>query len=345
MPHRTFAWFVWPSFLAMILFIALPIVSVSVQSLFVEHRQIMREVENCSPFKCETVLQIDAEATDKLKEAAPLGRFNGLGTYGNRAHLAITEVGEIWATTETLGAFIKGVYNLPFYKALFFTLTYTFIVTPFVIILGLLIALGVNRLPAIVKGPTIFASLLPMIVTPLVGSLILFWMVDADGIIGATLQLIFDDPDLSLKASAPLTWVMLIVYGIWHSTPFAFVVFYAGLQTVPQETIEAAKIDGASRLQQVRYVIVPYMAPLVVFITLMQLMDNFRVFEPIVAFSASSKATTLSWIIFNDLTGQDKLFGSAAATSMMTIIGVCILLTPVLIHTWREFNSRRARFV
>ena len=62
------------------------------------------------------------------------------------------------------------------------------------------IALGVNRLPQVVKGPTIFASLLPMIVTPLIGSLILFWMVDADGIIGATLQLLFDDPDLSLKA-------------------------------------------------------------------------------------------------------------------------------------------------
>ena len=55
-----------------------------------------------------------------------------------------------------------------------------------------IVALGVNALPAvIVKGPTILASLLPMIVTPLIGSLILFWMVDADGIIGATLQLIF----------------------------------------------------------------------------------------------------------------------------------------------------------
>ena len=193
----------------------------------------------------------------------------------------------------------SGVYNLPFYKALFFTLTYTFLVAPSVLILGLFIALGVNRLPQLVKGPTIFASLLPMIVTPLIGSLILFWMVDADGIIGATLQLIFDNPDLSLKASAPLTWIMLIIYGIWHSTPFAFVVFYAGLQTVPSDTLEAAQIDGASRWQRVRFVIVPYMMPLAIFILLMQLMDGLRVFEPIVGFSASAKATSLSWIIFN----------------------------------------------
>ena len=81
--------------------------------------------------------------------------------------------------------------------------------------------------------------------------------------------------------------------------------------------------------------------PLAIFVTLMQLMDNFRVFEPIVGFSASANATSLSWIIFNDLRGEDdQLFGSAAATSMLTIIGVAILLTPVLIRAWREFNSK-----
>ena len=340
MKHTTFAKFIWPSFLAMILFIALPIVSVAVQSLFVEHEQVMREVENCDPFKCTTTLQVDLDAMAELREEAPLGQFNGLGTYRNRAHLAFAEVSEIWSTTETLGDFVRGVYNLPFYKALMFTLTYTGVVTPLVIVFGLFIALGVNRLPKVTRGPTIFASLLPMIVTPLIGGLILFWMVDADGIIGATLQIIFDDPNLSLKASTSLTWIMLMVYGVWHSTPFAFVVFYAGLQTVPTDTIEAARIDGASRWQQVRYVILPYMMPLLVFITLMQLMDNFRVLEPIVAFSANSKATSLSMFIYNDLSGQDKLFGSAAATSMLTILGVAILLTPVLIRTWRDFNRR-----
>ena len=340
MPHRTFTWFILPSLLAMILFIALPIVSVAIQSMYVEHPQVMKEVENCGPVKCEKVLQVDTQETARLNAETPLGRFNGFGTYTNRAHLAFDEVAEIWKTKESFGDFLSGVYNLPFYKALSFTLVYTAVVTPFVIVLGLFIALGVNRLPRIARGPTIFASLLPMIVTPLIGSLILFWMVDADGIIGATLQLIFDDPDLSLKASAPLTWIMLIVYGIWHSAPFSFIVFYAGLQTVPADTLEAAKIDGASRWEQIRYVVVPYIMPLLVFITLMQLMDNFRVFEPVVGFSADSKATSLSWIIYNDLFGDTKLFGSAAATSMMTIIGVCILLLPVLIRTWRDFNRK-----
>lgn len=341
MPHRTFFWFILPSLTAMVLFIALPIASVVVQSLFVQHDQVIVEVESCTPFRCETSTQVDFEATAKLRAEQPLGKFNGLGTYLNRNHLAVEEVALVWGTADSPGAFVAELYNLPFYKALSFTLVYTAVVTPFVIVLGLFIALGVNSVPAFIKGPTIFASLLPMIVTPLIGSLTLFWMIDAEGILGATLQRIFDDNALSLKASPELTWIMLIVYGIWHSAPFAFIVFYAGLQTVPVETIEAAMIDGATRWQRVRYVVVPYMMPLVVFVTLIQLMDNFRVFEPIVGFSASANATSLSWIIFNDLRGQDiQLFGSAAATSLLTILGVAVLLTPVLIRTWRDFNRK-----
>jgi len=71
---------------------------------------------------------------------------------------------------------------------------------------------------------------------------------------------------------------------------------------------------------------------------LMQLMDNFRVFEPIIGFSAEAHATSLSWIIYNDLGGETRLLSSAATTSVLTIIGVSILLMPVLVRTWREFN-------
>ena len=132
-----------------------------------------------------------------------------------------------------------------------------------------------------------------------------------------------------------------MVYGVWHSAPFAFIVFYAGLQTVPSETMEAAMIDGATRWERTRYVVLPHLMPLTIFISLIQLMDNFRVFEPIVGFSAQANATSLSWIIFNDLAGSEgQFFGSAAATSVITIIGVSILLFPVLIRTWRDFSRK-----
>ena len=133
---------------------------------------------------------------------------------------------------------------------------------------------------------------------------------------------------------------MLIVYGVWSSAPFAFVVFYAGLQTLPQDTLESSRIDGATRWQQVRYVVIPHILPLLNFVALIQLMDNFRVFEPIIGFNAEAHATSLSWIIFNDLSGETQLLSSASTTSVLTIIGVSILLSPVLVSTWREFNSK-----
>jgi ABC-type sugar transport system permease subunit len=342
MPHRTFFWFILPSALAMIIFIALPIVSVIVQSLYIEHERVIVVSENCDPFGCKKDMRVDAAATEKLLHDEPLGRFNGLGTYFNRKHLATTEVAEQWRASSGWSDFFGRLMNLPFHKALFFTLAYVAVVTPFVLALGFMIALAVNRLPAIVKGPVIFTSLLPMIITPLIGSLVLFWMIDSSGIIGAMIQKLAGDPNLSLKASSGLTWLTLFIYGIWHSTPFAFVVFYAGLQTVPSDTLESAMVDGASRWERIRYVVMPHLAPLAVFIMLIQLMDNFRVFEPIVGFSAEAHATSLSWAIYNDLrtTGSPN-FGSAAATSMLTIVGISILLIPVLVRTWREFNRAR----
>lgn len=342
MPHKTFLYFIWPSLFAMFLFIALPIVSVVYQSLHVEHEKVLVVGETCSPFSgCTQEVSIDVEAMEALRQEAPAGRFNGFGTYFNASHLATNEVAEIFIESSSFREFRNGIMNLPFYSALIFTITYTLVVTPLVMLVGFAIALVVNMVPRLFKGPVIFFSLLPMIVTPLIGSLVLFWMIDSRGVIGASLQTMFDDPSLSLKASPTLTWLTLFVYGVWHSVPFAFVVFYAGLQTVPQDTMESAMVDGANRWERIRFVTMPHLVPLATFIALMQLMDNFRVFEPIIGFSASASATSLSYMIFNDLRISDTpLYGSAAATSMLTILGIIVLLLPVLRQNWREFNRK-----
>ena len=94
MKHRTFIWFVLPSLAAMVLFIALPVMSVFVQSLFVEHKQVLVVTENCGPFGCMQETTVDVEATRQLVEHAPLGKFNGLGIYTNRNHLAFAEVAD-----------------------------------------------------------------------------------------------------------------------------------------------------------------------------------------------------------------------------------------------------------
>lgn len=341
MPHRTFLTFIFPSILAMLLFITLPILSVVVQSLYHEPDAILTVVENCDPFGCKKSTKVDVAAMAAFKAEHPMGQFSGLDNYLNHNHLAVEDMRTILSSGATLGEMAAQVMNLPFYRALAFTLTYCFFVTPVAMALGFAVALGVNSLPRRVRGPAIFVSILPMIITPLVGSLIVSWMFNPSGIIGASLQWLTGDPGLSLRASPVLTWVVLLGYGVWTNGPFSFVVFYAGLQTVPQDTLESARIDGANRWQATRFVTMPHLAPLATFVALVQLMDNFRVFEPIVGFSAEANATSLSWLVFNDLVSQDaQQFGSAGATSVMTIAGVLVLLAPVLVRTWRDFNRK-----
>ncbi|HAB76532.1 MAG TPA: ABC transporter permease, partial [Planktomarina temperata] len=105
MAHRTFFWFILPSLAAMLLFIALPLVSVAVQSLHIEHEQVLKVTKNCGPFGCKEETTVDAEATQSLRAEKPLGRFNGLKTYFDRGHLATAEVAQAWQARSSLGGF------------------------------------------------------------------------------------------------------------------------------------------------------------------------------------------------------------------------------------------------
>ncbi len=342
MPHKTFIAFMLPSMLAMLLFIALPIGSIIVQSLFVEHDKVLTTTESCQPLSaCVIETVVDAEATAALRQERPLGQFNGFGTYIDRNHLAFAELGAIFSSNAGVGDVVSRIFNLPLYKALIFTFAFTVVVTPLAMLLGFLIALAVNSLSRAVKGPVIFFSLIPMLITPLIGSLILYWMINAEGVLGAALQSLFNDPDLSLKSSPVLTWITLMTYGVWTNAPFSFIVFYAGLQAVPQDTVEAAMIDGASRIERIRYVVLPSLRPLILFVLLVQLMDNFRVFEPIIGLNASASATSLSYLVFSSLNTQTiQLFGSAAATSVITIAFIAVILIPVVLNVARDLNLK-----
>jgi ABC-type sulfate transport system permease subunit len=113
--------------------------------------------------------QLTKTATAALRQEKPLGRFVGLSVYLDRGHLAIKEVGELWATHESWGGFLSAINNLPFYRAMAFTLTFVAIVTPLTLVFGMAIALAINSLHRHLKGLMIFFSLLPFIVTPLGG--------------------------------------------------------------------------------------------------------------------------------------------------------------------------------
>lgn len=220
-----------------------------------------------------------------------------------------------------------------FADALGFTLLYVLATTPFVLAGGLAMALAMNRVTQRAKAVFISAALLPFIITPVVGALAIKWLFRDDGLV----------PQLLSQLGLQVYWMgqawsarlLIVLYGIWHVTPFAFVVFYAGLQSVPQDTLEAARLDGASRWQQLRHVTLPHLAPLVAFVTLIHLMDAYRVFEPVLVLTKGAFTASVQYLTYSLLLEENNPF-KASAAAVLTLIGIALLLLPLLRRTWRE---------
>jgi multiple sugar transport system permease protein len=337
MKTRTLLAFVAPSLFMMVVFIALPLVSVFWQS-FHNTQGIFREVtvESCSPGFLRQICtkEVRSEAvTDAQGHPLTQTVFIGWESYALLLQPAELRraLGEGWRG-------LSQILEIDFYRALRFTLTFTLITLPFVIGLGLAIALMVESMTRAIRGPLIFISLLPYIITPVVGALSIRWLFVGDGILTAAVSALVGQKVYLLTQGWSLELLMLF-YRVWHVAPFAFIVFYAGLQTVDQDTLESAVIDGASRLERLRYVVLPHLAPLIMFVALIHLMDSYRVFDEIIGFSSQAHRISLQWLTFSylapDQTGN-RAISRASASAMLTIIGVAILLTPLLMRSWRD---------
>jgi len=336
MRRRTFIAFVAPSLVVMALLIALPLVAVLAQSFFVT-TEVLHTVEqrNCDPFGCRTeevLMPVVGDDGRIVRET----RWVGFDNYR-----ALLQPATVAAAFTVGGRGFAQIANIDFYRALRFTLTFTLITLPLVLLVGLALALAVNRALQALRGPVIFISLLPFIITPVIGALSIRWLFIGDGILTAALEW-FLERDIALFAHGWTIEVLMLFYRVWHVAPFAFVVFYAALQTVSQDALEAALIDGATRLQRLRYIIIPHLMPLIVFVALIHLMDAYRVFEEIVGFSAQAHRISLQWLTFDLLQPDDsgnRAIARASASAMLTMVGVTLLLAPVLRRTWRDYGG------
>ncbi|MEM9795667.1 MAG: sugar ABC transporter permease [Pseudomonadota bacterium] len=338
MKFRTFAMFVGPSVLLMLLFIAFPLITVFLNSFQVTNPVFQtQEVETCTPgFLTQT-------CTTEVKTVPIIGEDGTMLTrteWVGFASYANVLGGDRFL--RALGDFdIGAILQIDFWKALRFTLTFTLITLPLVIGLGLAIAVVVNNATRAVKGPVIFVSLLPFIITPVIGALSIRWLFYGDGIVTVWLEALMNT-DLSVAATGWAIELLMMFYRVWHVAPFAFVIFYAGLQTVNQDTLESAIIDGASRWERLRYVVIPHLMPLIVFVTLIHLMDAYRAFEEVIGFSSESYRITLQYLTWDYLTPDDagnRAISSASASAMLTMIGVVILLAAPLRRTWRDHRG------
>ena len=320
MKTRSFARFVAPSVLLMLALLALPLVMtvvLSVRNCALELELVT--VQQTGPFGAQEVVTQRAKV-DERGRAVQQCRYVGAEYY--RKMLGLSGDAE-----QAVGE------NIEFWGALRFTLLYTFATTPFVLGGGLALALAMNKVTQRLKGLFIAASLLPFIVTPVVGALAIKWLFRDNGLV----------PHLLAQVGVQIFWMaqawsaqlLVILYGIWHVLPFAFIVLYAGLQSVPQDALEAATIDGASHLQKLRFVTLPHLMPLVVFVTLIHLMDAYRVFEPVLVLTQGAFTTSVQYLTYYVLLQEDNPY-KASAAAVLTIVGIAVLLIPLLRKTWRE---------
>ena len=340
MKFKTFAAFVGPSLALMLVFIAAPLIGVLWQSFHLTQPVFETvEVESCTPGFTGQICTTELKTRPILDEngrTVTETSYVGLQSYRN-----VLEPDRLWEAIARDRW--PDILNIDFWAALRFTLTFTLITLPLILLFGLGIALAVNNAVRSIRGPVIFVSLLPFIITPVIGALSIRWLFIGDGIMTAFLEW-WLGRDIAMFAQGWTIELLMLFYRVWHVAPFAFVVFYAGLQTVNMDTLESAVIDGASRWERLRYVVIPHLMPLIIFVALIHLMDAYRVFEEIVGFSSQAHVISLQWLTYDFLTPDDagnRSVSRASASAMLTMIGIVVLLVPLLRRTWRDHRGSR----
>ncbi len=221
-----------------------------------------------------------------------------------------------------------------FWDSLEFTLLFIAATVPTRIVLGLIFALLLDQVKRF-RGIFIAAALVPFVLTPVVGTLIFRDMFDRGGLYWYWMQQVFDYRLFMNSTTVPL---LIIFHNIWTATPFAMIVLFAGLQTLPPEALEAARVDGASWLRQLWHVAIPHMRSLFVFIALISIMDSYRVFDSVFVLTQQNPifdAETIMYYNFQVALSFGRL-GKANAMSVLTVIGIFVVLIPFLIMTYRE---------
>lgn len=169
-----------------------------------------------------------------------------------------------------------------FLAALWHTLVYAVVALTFEFLIGLGLALLLNRE---MRGRSLFrASLLvPLMLPPVVVGVVWRLMLNPNfGAINGTLKSLgFNTERLTWTASPKLALMSVIAVDVWQWTPFVFLVLLAGLQAIPQEPYEAARIDGSSAWQTFRHITLPLLKPAILIALLLRTMDLLRVFDQI----------------------------------------------------------------
>jgi multiple sugar transport system permease protein len=222
--------------------------------------------------------------------------------------------------------FIEMAKDPFFWKALKNTAIYTGSAVAVEFVLGLSLAL---LLSSKIKGRGIFRSLMlsPMMLPPIVAAIIFKVIYIPDfGVINWFLGLVGIE-GIVWEASVDTALFSVILVDIWEWTPFMFLILLAGLQALPLDPYESAKVDGASEIQIFFYITFPLLKPAVLIALLLRIMDTLRIFDQVFIMTRGGPANatvTMSLYIYQHGFRFSNIGYATAMSFIMLILTVLI---------------------
>ncbi|MEV4085517.1 carbohydrate ABC transporter permease [Nonomuraea fuscirosea] len=202
---------------------------------------------------------------------------------------------------------------------------------PLSMVTGLLLALLVN-LPLRMRGLFRAAFYLP-VVTPFVVSAILWkWLYNSDyGLFNYYLLQahIIDDPLLWLS-DKNIAMPAVILMSVWAGAGFSMVVYLAGLQAIPQELYEAARIDGAGAWHRLRYVTIPMLRPTTLFLLVMGIISSLQVFTQIFVMTNGGPVNRTTTMVYYMYLWAFKYFDMGYASTLAFALFLMLLVFTAL---------------
>lgn len=215
------------------------------------------------------------------------------------------------------------------WNAVWNTVRFAFVSVFFETILGLMVALVLN---AEFKGRGLVraAILIPWAIPTIVSAKMWAWMLnDQFGILNdIMLNLGLIDQKIAWTASVDTAMYAVLMVDIWKTTPFMALLMLAGLQMVPRDIYEAAKLDGINPVKVFFKVTLPLIRPAVAVAVIFRMLDALRIFDLVYVLTPNSAATkTMSVISRENMIDFDKFaYGAAQSTLLFGIIAIFVSL-------------------
>ena len=213
------------------------------------------------------------------------------------------------------------------------TLAFTIISVSLEVAIGLIIAMALNQH---FKGRGLLraAILVPWAIPTIVSAKMWGWMYhDVYGIINELLlNSGFIDSAIPWTAGGTLSMVSVIIADVWKTTPFMALLLLAGLQVIPHEIYEAAKLDGVHPVKVFFRITLPLLKPALIVAVIFRCLDAMRVFD-LIFILTSNMPETMSISVYSRqqlIDFQNVGMGSAAAACLFLIIAACAAIYFVL---------------